>query len=311
MIHTLVATWSNGLFELADSANHTFAGRSVGALFRSRSGRILGLVDGHTLVERVTAGEWLDIAKSQRPLSCVVCVGEDVFVGTDDAAILKLSSARELEPLDGFAAVEGRERWYAGTAVINGEEVGPPLGVRSMTVTCDESALLANVHVGGIARSTDNGASWSPTIEIDYDVHEVSAHPARPGDVAAAAAVGLCVSTDGGQSWKVDVDGLHATYCSAARYCQDTIFVAASEHHFSPRGALYRRAPGGDASLERVSEGLPSWLDGIVDTACIGTVGSKIAIADRGGHVYESADCGRSWSLRADGLQSPSAVVVL
>jgi hypothetical protein len=180
-----------------------------------------------------------------------------------------------------------------------------------MAVTSDESALLANVHVGGIARSADRGASWSPTIDIDYDVHEVSAHPARPGDVIAAAAVGLCVSTDGGQNWKVDAAGLHATYCSAARHCEGTIFVAASEHHFSCRGALYRRMPVDDASLERVSEGLPNWLDGIVDTGCIGSLGSRIAIADRGGHVYESVDSGWSWSLRADGLQSPSAVVVL
>jgi hypothetical protein len=272
---------------------------------------VLGIVDRHTLVERITAGEWRDVARSQQPLSCVVCAGEDIFVGTDDAAILKLSSAVELEPLDGFAVVEGREHWYAGTAIIDGEEVGPPLGVRSMTVTSDESAMLANVHVGGIARSADNGASWNPTVDIDYDVHEVSAHPARPGDVIAAAAVGLCISTDGGQSWKVDAAGLHATYCSAAKYCEDTIFVAASEHHFARRGALYRRMPGGDASLERVSEGLPNWLDGIVDTACIGSLGSKIAIADRGGHVYESVDCGWSWSLRADRVESPSAVVVL
>jgi photosystem II stability/assembly factor-like uncharacterized protein len=216
-----------------------------------------------------------------------------------------------LQPLDGFAAVEGREHWYAGTAVINGEEVGPPLGLRSMAVTSDESALLANVHVGGIARSADHGASWAPMIDIDYDVHEVSTHPARPGEAIAAAAVGLCVSTDGGQNWKVETAGLHATYCSAVRYCEDTIFVAASEHHFSHRGALYRRMPVENAPLQRVSEGLPNWLDGIVDTACIGSLGSRIAIADRGGHVYESVDGGWSWSLLADGLQSPSAVIVL
>ena len=310
MNRILIATWSDGLFEFADSTSHAFAGRSVGALTRSPSGRVLGIVDQHTLVERVAAGEWRDVAKSQRPLSCVVCAGDDVFLGTDEAAILKLSSAREWQPLDGFADVEGRAHWYAGTAVVDGEEVGPPLGVRSMAVTCDESALLANVHVGGIARSADHGASWTPTIDIDYDVHEVSTHPVRRGHAIAAAAVGLCVSADGGQNWKVDAAGLHATYCSAARYCEDTIFVAASEHHFSRRGALYRRMPVEGACLERVSEGLPNWLDGIVDTACIGSLGSRCAIADRGGHVYESGDCGWSWSLLADGLQSPSAAVV-
>jgi hypothetical protein len=76
-------------------------------------------------------------------------------VGTDDASVLMLREGRGLESLEGFASVAGRQDWYAGTAVINGEEVGPPLGVRSMSVTSDESALLVNVHVGGIPRSVD------------------------------------------------------------------------------------------------------------------------------------------------------------
>lgn len=306
----LISTWSDGVYELADSTSHAFAGRSVAGLSRSPSGRVLGIVDGHMLVERVTTGEWRDVARSQQSLSCLLCTAGSVFVGTDDAAILKLSSHGELLPLDGFATVAGREDWYAGTAIVAGEEVGPPLGVRSMTVTSDESALLANVHVGGIARSEDQGTSWNPTIEIDYDIHEVSAHPARPSDVIAAAAIGLCISTDAGRNWTIETAGLHASYCSATRYCENTIFVAASEHHFSQRGALYQRTAGGDAALERVSGGLPSWFDGIIDTACIGTLGARIAIADRGGHLYESVNRGWSWSPRAEGLESPSAVLL-
>jgi len=311
MNRILVSTWSNGLFELADSTNHSFADRAVGAITRSRSGRVLGIVDQHSLVERIAAGEWREVASSQQPLSCVVSTEADVFVGTDGAEVLRLSPERGLEPLDGFATVEGREDWYAGTAIVDGEEVGPPLGVRSMGVTSDESALLVNVHVGGIPRTVDHGVGWTSTIDIHCDVHEVSAHPARPFDAIAAAAVGLCVSKDGGQTWSVEAAGLHATYCSAAMFCEDSIFVAASEHHFSPRGALYRRALGGGDSLKRVSGGLPKWLDGIVDTACIGALGSTIAIADRGGHVYESVDCGKNWSLRTEALDSPSAVVLL
>jgi photosystem II stability/assembly factor-like uncharacterized protein len=153
--------------------------------------------------------------------------------------------------------------------------------------------------------------SWSPTIDIDNDIHEVTAHPERPDDVIAAAAVGLCSSSDGGQTWRVDSAGLHATYCSAVQYCGDTVFVAASEHHFSSQGALYRQGRDGGESLERVSGGLPEWLDGIVDTRCIGAFGSTIAIVDSGGHVYESLDGGKHWSLRADGIESASAVVVL
>ena len=57
----------------------------------------------------------------------------------------------------------GKETWHAGTAVVDGRVVGPPLGVRSMAATCDGMALIANVRVGGIPRSTDGGVTWRPT----------------------------------------------------------------------------------------------------------------------------------------------------
>jgi hypothetical protein len=38
----------------------------------------------------------------------------------------------------------------------------------------------------GVPRSTDGGATCQPTIDVDSDVHEVRAHPKRPGVVMAA-----------------------------------------------------------------------------------------------------------------------------
>jgi hypothetical protein len=34
--------------------------------------------------------------------------------------------------------------------------------------------LYANVHVGGILRTADGGETWTPTIDIDADVHHVT-----------------------------------------------------------------------------------------------------------------------------------------
>ena len=89
-----------------------------------------------------------------------------------------------------------------------------PLGIPSITATCDKAVLLANVHVGGVPRSTDGGVTWQPTLEIDKDVHQVCAHPTRPDVVIAAAAVGLCVSRDSGATWTVEQEGLHASYAA-------------------------------------------------------------------------------------------------
>ncbi len=144
-----------------------------------------------------------------------MAVGEVCYVGTDDARVLRVRTDGKIEQLRGFDVVEGRDKWYAGAAVINGQLLGPPLGIRSMTATSDGAVLLANVHVGGIPRSTDRGATWQATIDIDTDVHEVRAHPNRPDIVVAAAAVGLCTSRDGSATWEIEQEGLHASYCSA------------------------------------------------------------------------------------------------
>jgi len=56
---------------------------------------------------------------------------------------------------------------------------------------------------------------------------------------------------------------------------------------------------------------LPAWTDGIVDTGCIATGGSAVALADRKGNLYVSVDTGRSWSRRASGVPPPSSVLIV
>jgi hypothetical protein len=244
-------------------------------------------------------------------LACCVAVGDTIYVGTDDARVLRVDADGALEQLRGFDVVAGREDWYAGSAVINGERVGPPLGIRSIAATADGAVLFANVHVGGIPRSTDGGVTWQPTVDVDSDVHEVRAHPQRPDLVMAAAAIGLCASHDGGVTWNVEQEGLHAPYCSAVAFAGDDVLVSASLDHFAAQGAIYRRRVDGQGTLVAVRDGLPAWTDGIVDTGCIATGGSAVAFADQAGNLYLSPDVGRSWSRRANGLPPPSGVLLV
>jgi hypothetical protein len=171
--------------------------------------------------------------------------------------------------------------------------------------------LLANVHVGGIPRSADGGVTWQPTIDINSDVHEVRAHPSRADIVVAAAAVGLCTSRDAGVTWEVEQEGLHASYCSAVAFTGDDILVAASTDPFAAEGGIYRRRVDGHGPLVALSGGFPTWTDGRADTGCISAKGSAVAIADTGGNLYVSADSAHSWSRHADGLPSPSSVLIV
>src|SRR2546428_842839 len=58
-----------------------------------------------------------------------------------------------------------------------------------------------------VFRVLGGGRTWQPTIDINCDVHEVRAHPANPDMVAAAAAVGLCISCDSGATWIIEREG--------------------------------------------------------------------------------------------------------
>ena len=299
----LVATWDNGLFSVTGNMVHQeLADQSVRSLVADGRGRVLAIVGGHSLCRRDSDGEWTAIAKSEFALSCCVPIGDVVFVGTDAAQILRVDPDGAQQRLTGFDAVEGRDTWYAGTAIIDGKLMGPPLGIRSMATTCDGAVLLANVHVGGIPRSTDAGSTWRPTIAIACDVHQVSAHPTRPDVVIAASAEGLCVSRDAGATWTIEQRGLHAPHCSAVAFGRNDIFVSASTDPFAAQGAVYRRPIDSNGPLQSLGGGMPRWTDGKADTNCIATRDSIVAVIDWSGRLYVSYDDGATWSCPFDRL---------
>jgi hypothetical protein len=215
-----------------------------------------------------------------------------------------------LEPIDGFDNVAGRDTWFAGSAIVNGQRVGPPLGIRSVAANSNGGILFANVHFGGIPRSMDGGRSWQPTIDIDSDVHEVRAHPTDPDIVVAAAAAGLCISRDSGATWNIEGEGLHAPHCYAVAFAGDDSLVSAASSPFADEGRIYRRPVKLDGSLAAVEGGMPVWTEGKVDTGCIAANGSSIVVADRAGNLYGSDDFGRTWSSRTTRLPTPSSVLI-
>ena len=311
----LVATWDDGLFAVSgDDRKQENANEPVRWLAPDGRGGALAIVGQHSLRRRTAGGEWATVAESELELSCSMAVRDSIYVGTDDARMLRLSHEGVLNPvlnpIEGFDRVAGRETWFAGSAVVNGQRVGPPLGIRSAAANADGSVLFANVHVGGIPRSVDGGRTWQPTIDIHSDVHEVRGHPADPDIAAAASAVGLCISRDAGATWTIEHEGLHAMHCSAVAFSGSDVLVSASADPFAAQGRVYRRPISTDGALTAVEDGLPSWTEGKVDTGCIATHGSMIALADRGGNLYLSTEFGRAWICRSTGLPAPSCVLI-
>jgi hypothetical protein len=296
----LVATYSDGYHIFTSSGEHRTAleGHAVGTLVRGPAGTWLAIVDDREIWQHDADGTWNALATSDVELSSLLTVGDVVFAGTYDARLFRLNG--RLEPVESFDRIENRDEWH---------QVGPALNVRSMAVTCDDGVVLANVHVGGIQRSTDLGGSWSPTLPVDHDVHEVRAHPTRPDVAMAAAAVGLCVSDDAGATWSVVADGLPSTYARAVAFLDDDVMVSISDGPRATWGAIYRRPITGGA-LERVDGGLGDDLRGNVDTRCLATGKGHAALADSAGNVWVSKAGVDGWEQVADGLPSVSGVVI-
>src|SRR3954466_5495868 len=121
--------------------------------------------------------------------TCLLVDGADVWLGTDPAGLFRFTDDG-FKRIESFDAAPGRESWTTPW--------GAPAGVRTMDIGDDE-ALWVNVHVGGIARSTDGGTSWRSTIDMKVDVHQVFVVPGEPQTVVAACGeTGLAMTTDGG-----------------------------------------------------------------------------------------------------------------
>lgn len=271
--------------------------RSVVALAGSNSER-WALLDGAE-VWRSGGDGWARVAGlGDLRGHCLAITGAGTLVGTSQARLLRVTQTG-VEEMAAFEQVPGRRTWYTPW--------GDPPDTRSIAE--DGTAVYVNVHVGGIPRSLDLGASWVPTIDVDADVHQVWTAPSR---VFAACARGLAVSEDGGDGWTIRTDGLHATYCRAGATCGATVLVSASTGPSGSHSAVYRgKADGG--SLERSARGLPEWFDENIDSHCIDALadGSLAAFATADGRVFVSDDEGASWAEVASSMPRVRCLLLL
>ncbi len=294
MTELLVGT-SSGVFELSGGAvkpDPSFGAREATAL-ATRDGLVWAVAERRSLVRRDRDGLWTDVVTSDElEIACVLPTSDGLLVGTEGAHLLRLEG-NALERIESFESVEGRDTWYTPWG-------GPP-AVRSMAMDL-AGRIHANVHVGGIPRSTDGAESWEPRIDIDSDIHQVIAHPSEPDVVLAAGAVGLALSEDGGASWRIERDGLHATYARAVAVSGATVLVSVSNGPRGGRAAVYRAVLGPSMHLEKCTDGLPEWFEGNIDSGWLVADGSVVAFGTGDGEIYRSDDEGVSWTRTAEGL---------
>jgi len=186
-------------------------------------------------------------------------------------------------PCLSFDSAPTRDEWYTPWG-------GPP-SVCSVSVAPDTGAVYVNVHVGGILRSDDGGASWAATLDLHHDVHEVLAL----GDgivLAACGDAGLAESFDGGATWQLVVDGLRETYARAVAVTDDrsTVLLSASRGPGGQGSAVYRRPLRGSET----GDPFEVVVDGLADNVDTGRL-SPTRFESDGGDVFVSDDAGSTW----------------
>jgi photosystem II stability/assembly factor-like uncharacterized protein len=274
-----------------------FTTRTVSALAQSGN-EAWAIADGR-IVQQRDGGRWTDRASlvNQRA-TCLATTPNGLLIGTTEAHLFLLDDT--LVPVESFETVDGRETWHTPW--------GDPADVRSIAVDVD-GAIYVNVHVGGVVRSRDAGRSWTPTVDIAADVHQVIAHPTRTRIVLAAAAQGFGVSRDGGDSWRFITDGMDASYARAIAVAGDTVLVSTSTGPRGHRAALYRTLLDGDEMFVRCSDGLP-WFESNIDTGCLAAQGSLVVFGTDDGRLFRSLDGGAHWGLLSEGLPRITAVSI-
>lgn len=274
------------------------AGRSITHIVTSSQG-VWALADGTTVWHDAGRGDGRPVASvDDGAANCLLATGDGVLVGAGEARLLELRDAR-FRTVASFEGAPGRSYWYTPWG-------GPP-DVRSIAKGV-EGNLYVNVHVGGVVRSRDGGHTWSPTMDIDVDVHQVVADPVRPHHAYVAAAIGLGITTDGGDTWTFTAAGLHGSYCRAVAVSEAAILVSASAGPSGRHAALYRRVRDSEAPLSRCRNGLPERFSTNLDTFCLAAAGGTVAAGDAAGTVFMSTDDGTTWRTAATDLPGINCV---
>ena len=298
----LIATNSGcRVFAPNGEASLELPGQQVHALAPCSAGSCTAIVNQYEIWRRLPTSAWSHFATSPIALQSLTLSNETIFAGAADEATILSITGHDVNRVSGFNQVPGRGAWFAN---------GPPLGVRSLATTADRAVLLAAVHVGGIPRSSNYGQTWAPTLPIEWDVHEVCAHPSRPNLVAAAAAVGLCISQDAGLNWNIVSKGLDITNSLAVAALEDQFLFSIQDGPFAESSQLWRYRLDCQR-LEQVRDGLPERLTGKVDTAHLAARNHQAALVDAGGYLWRSTVRSTGWQQVAAGLKGVFGLAML
>lgn len=235
-----------------------------------------------------------------------------------------------IEPAGLFVTTDRGESWAPVRAlndhVTNGtwQPAGGALALHSILVDpADERRVYCAISAGGVYRSDDAGAHWTPInvgVRAEFlperfpaagqCVHKLVLHPLRPERLYQQNHCGAYRSDDAGDSWTEITEGLPSDFgyvLAVDPSDPDTAFVIPEEssHVRTTVGGMLRvfRTVNAGGTWQPMTEGLPqcdayvSILREAMATDALDPCG--VYFGTSSGHLFASRDRGETWTAIA------------
>lgn len=222
---------------------------------------------------------------NEKPLS--------LLIGTTPPFLYLMTEKTQGKRIQAFDDLEVRNQWYTPW--------GGPAAVRSLAKSKD-GWIYADIHVGSIMQSPDNGKTWEPvTPTLHKDVHEVTTTIADSQKIYANTYLSVYISKDRGDSWahrSKNLNNRHGRGIAVQQEDPDTILCGVSDgpSGLNVHGQLYRTEDAG-VTWNHVTKGFPTSTPQNIDTFHITFAGKEVAWVTAEEVLYLSRDRGETWTM--------------
>ena len=298
LIRTKKSVWQLETGDDPVKAKCLFEGEEVRRVAETSSLQAIALANNHILVMAPESNSLqfkpTDIPERIDSLLVLNDKPPSMLIGTRGAHLYKWSEGGgPAELVDSFEKLECRGKWYTPW--------GDPPSLRSLALA-RSGWVYADIHVGSIMRSPNNGALWEPVSPtLDEDVHEVAICLSSDNHVYAATAGSVYISNDCGSSWLYRGEELGGRYSRAIAIHpknSDCMLATVSNgpHGDDVQGELFHTEDAGQ-HWEHITEGFPTSTKQNIDTSQIGFSNDGTTWAAVDNLLYRALDQASRWSV--------------